>query len=763
MIIQTQDGTKLNVPDGLTQAQIGEVIDHYAQTQAAAQQPTVTPPQDVYDRANAFGQNVAQGATFGTADEIGHGIAEGLGPVGYAAGRGMNALQQLFGAGNPNPPSYADYSANLDANKAATMEPMTRFNSEHPIIGGIQQAAGAITSGRALAELAKSVAPGAVNAATAFAKSHPYWAAAGTGAVTGEIYGTATGEGDLGTRAEKALPNMALSAVLGPVAVGVGRNVVGPIVEKGKSALQNFLTASEEEAATAGAGAGPATSTAAPGMATPAAAPVAPAAPPEISSITNEPLTPPAAPTSQAVGPASMTGKLPLSPGVKASDPNLLRIEEDARQGLLGKEAQDKINAANGAVYQDARRAVQQLKGVTNKDSDELLSGAVQQFQDAGKTMKSAATKLYDERDQMLANTTVNKKMVGPSLGGALNDAKTDPKMIAAFKSKAGAPAQALYDDFKTLMTGGDKELPMVDLTAWRQDVAAEAIKQPGSPASVAAGKLGRAYDDWMDNEFHQGMVINGDAGVAEKAAAASKAWKQYKGLFGSENSSVIEGMVKPYDATPRDFVDTVFGANIQGNGKTALNMRKMVAALPDDAAKAQFKQNVFSGLVDRVFDGARDADNVTLGKLRDNLQKLQGSQIYKEHFAGDKEKDVVITNLVKDLNQYITQRGRKDVISPSGGAVMRGLQKILGPASYVPVVGKAAKVADTVINKGGDMAQAATDRRAFNEAMRGFSQQAAEAAKQGKVFDIDSLKTGLVSGVASKSVLQNKEKDGNK
>lgn len=677
-------------------------------------------------------ENAAQGGTFGFADEIGAGIAK---PVTYAM---KNVLPAGMGGEDV---SYDQVSKAVDKLRQGDQSALQSWNSENPELAIPSQIAGGMATMGPIGELFAAAAPETATAVQAFSKSRPYTAAAGTGAAQGALYGV--GVSDEGHRGQGAIAGGVGGALLGPSIKYLGDNLVGPALSKGKSALQNFLKSSEDDVVTGAEEAATAAKS----------QPAQPAAPePEISTMTNQPLG--AQPGPQAGGPASLNGKLPLSPGVRARDPNLLRIEEAARQGNLGQPAQTQMQASDAGVTNAARAAMQQLKGVTNKDSDALLGDSVAQFQKQANVVKAGAQALYKERDSLMADAVLNKSKVGPSLGKDLNNVVNDPTSVAGFKSKSGAPAKALYDDFLSLIKGTQgKELPFSDLAAWRADVSNLATTDH-STAGTMAKRLGSAYDNWMDN-ITQDHFIKGDPRVAEVARSAGSAWKNYKTLFGSENSPVISGMVKPYDATPADFVDKVFGANIAGNGNTALNMRKMIGALPPEA-QADFKNNVFSGLVSKVFEGA-NGDKLALGKLRDNLQKLQTSQIFKEHFSTDNEKNTVITNLVKDLSQHIQETGRRDVISPSGGAIMRGINGLLSIPAQIPLVNKLplVKVPAELGAKAAELDQNFMDKKAFNTAMKGAAQAAHKAARGGAVFDMNALKAGISGGTAAGSVVQ--------
>lgn len=727
--LQAGDLSKMST-EGLQSLQGHPAIAQASPSAPPNPRPPTAGGEGFMNGVSKMAENAAQGGTMGLADEIGAGIAK---PVTYAM---KKVLPQGMGGEDV---TYDQVSKTVDKLRQGDQSDLQAWNSENPELAIPSQIAGSMATMGPIGKLFAAAAPETASAIQAFSKARPYTAAAGTGAVQGAVYGA--GVSDEGHRGQGAIAGGVGGAMLGPAIKFLGDNLVGPALSKGKSALQDFLKSSEDDVVT-----GPAAAAA-------TSAPAAPAPPePEISTMTNQPLG--AAPGPEAGGPASLTGKLPLSPGVRARDPNLLRIEEAARQGNIGQDAQAQMQASDAGVTNAARAAMQQLKGVTNKDSDALLSDSVAQFQKQANTVKAGAQALYDQRDALMADAVLNKNKVGPSLGKNLNDVLNAPKYAAGFKSKSGAPAKALYDDFISMIkTTKGKELPFSDLAAWRADVANLATTDQ-STAGTLAKRLASAYDNWMDN-ITQDHFIKGDPQVAEVARSAGAAWKNYKTLFGSENSPVISGMVKPYDATPADFVDKVFGANIAGTGMTALNMRKMVGALPAEAQK-QFKDNVFSGLVSKVFEGA-NGDKLALGKLRDNLQKLQTSQIYKEHFAADAEKNTVITNLIKDLSQHIQETGRRDVISPSGGAVMRGINGLLSIPARIPLVNKLplVKVPAEIGAKAAELDQAFMDKKAFNTAMKGAAQAAHKAARAAPVFDMNSLKAGISGGTTAGSVVQ--------
>lgn len=900
----------------------------------------------ILNTADKMTQDFGNSFFAGTPDEIGAKLATGLEYAGgvLTPGKGRD---------------LADINAQNEKIRMARQSALQDWNDQHEGLNVASQAAGALSmmgpASKIIGAAVESLPaiPGVTSALSKFASASPK--AAKFAKTAGTVSAAGAGFGGV-SAGSQAAPGDTLEATGEGAGIGAGigllakygleplvNEAVGAIAPKIKgagSALQDFLKTSESSAPEAAGNAAQPSPTFG------------------YSNITNQPLG--AAPPEAG---APITGKLPLSPGVANKDTNLLRIEENAKQGLLGPDAQNKMAESNANVVQAARNAMQSLKGVTNKDSDSILSGAVGQFQTQANSVKGSAQALYKKRDDMMADAIVNRKAAAATVGKDMFGVLTDPSNIAGFKSNSGAAAKQLYSDFRDLMKGtpdstvpgkgpegtvstslpsdhpdapytygmtaaaptgyknpilkwiadrggvvkgsqldtalrdmdfgpgkpgtpvglfknkisggkiagratidnvpasefndkfgsgyvGDEQghmqqediidairneqfasknedptgqqqqfkdtkdevfkraqslgakgmtnhdvekmateyangagldetinghmqdkyfadqqpsniktfaakdaLPFNSLAAWRQD-AAHLAQTDESTSGHLAKKMIAAYENWMDN-VPQNAFLSGSKDVATAARDAGSAWKNYKTLFGSENSPVISGMVKPYDATPADFVDKVFGANIAGNGNTALNVRKMVAALPTEAQQG-FKNNVFSGLISRVFEGAGDADQVSLGKLRNNLSALQNSAVYKEHFASDATKDPIITNLIKDLSQQITQTGRKDIVSPSGGAVMRGLGQLTGQLNegmgkYLPFVPEA----HGLVSKISDMGQSSADKAAFKKAMYAAQQAAHKAARSGPVFDIDSLKAGITGGLAAGNVVK--------
>lgn len=717
---------------------------------AAVQPPAAAPDggTGVMNGVAKIAENAAQGGTMGFADEIGAGIAK---PVAYAL---KNILPQGMGGEDV---TYDQVSKAVDKLRKSDQSDLQAWNSENPELAIPSQIAGGMATMGPIGELFSAAAPvvgnavskipavgeaianyggKAANALSKFAEANPYKAAAGTGAVQGSIYGA--GVSDEGHRGQGALAGGVGGALLGPSIKYLGDNLVGPALSKGKSALQNFLKSSEDDVVTG-----------AEKMPPPDDPPPPPAAtePQQYSDLTNKPLG------EKPV--TAVTGTLPLSRGVRSKDTNLLRIEDQAKQGNLGPEAQAEMQKTNDAVHQSAMEAMQHLKGVTNKSSHELLENSVEQFQAAAKAAKAHSDTLYERRDALMADAVLDKKKVGPSLGSNLSDVVTNPRYVAGFKSKSGAAASQLYDDYKNLITGTEgRELPFTDLAAWRADVS-HLANTDLSTAGTLAKALGRSYDKWMDN-ISQDVMLSGNPEAAAAAKAASANYAKMKGLYGSKNSSIIEGMTKPYDMTPADFTTGLFGKKgVEGTAKTALNVNKILKVLPEEHQQ-EVKNNIFSGLISRILEGG-NGDMQKLSGIRNGLSSLQKSQVYREQFKSDTAKDEIITNLIKDLTQQLEQPFRKDVTGPSGGMIMRGLNGLLNIPASIPLVNKIpmVKIPAALGKEAAALEQKFTDRKVFNAAIKEAAQTAHKAARSGPIFDLDALKAGISGGTAAGSVVQ--------
>lgn len=785
MIINVQ-GQNLQVPDGLSQPQIGEVVDHFVSTRMAlvAQQsplamaaaPQVapaspaSPPQappnpqtptdnDYTNDAEKMAENAANGATLGMADNIGAAISK---PIVYAA---KNVLPKSMGGEDV---SYGQVSDSIDATKAKNLSDLQAWNENNEGKALASQIAGGAAIMGPVAELTAAKFPKAISALTAYSKANPLKVASAVGGITGGIYGAGTAQP--GDTAEGGAAGAITGAIGGPILksasdelLSPALNYVGSKAKAGVSALQQFLKSSEAEA---------------PAMAGSQAAAAPPSPTLGFSTINNQPLgaEPPTGP---------VTGGLPLSPGVRAKDPNILRIEENAKQGLLGQNSQDQMLQSNSRVAQAAADAAQHLKGNTTASAPDLFEGSIQQFQDAGDAAQKQASALYqgpNGLNQSAAMTTLSRSKVAASLGSAMKNTVTDPNEVVNFEY--GTVGQGLYKKLQgilsakptvTTTSGGtdmygmpiknttvNNELPVNKLLAWRREVSDASRAIIPNSDTHAAGVLGDAFDDWMGS-IPQDHVLEGDPDFAAKAQAASQGWAAFKTSFPQRASPFMPGEAKPFDMTPADHAAKLIGQNGTPSATAARQIRGMVAALPTDDAKSQYLNNVFSGAIDLASRGL-NGDLSSLPNYRNNLQNFRNSQLFREQYLPLAAKDPImaskvsiIDKLIPELNQQIQQAGRRDVVSPSGGHTLRGIADMAnglahnGAGPFVPFLGEGA----AIVNKVADMATAGGDRKIFQKSMKAARDSAAKAARSGPVFDVNSLKAGLAGGLASGNVVQ--------
>lgn len=577
--------------------------------------------------------------------------------------------------------------------------------SDSPKMTMAGEAVGAIGTTLAGAYLGSKAVSGFSGALSTFAKASPTAALSLSGAGSGALYGAGTGEGTLGDRAISASVGGTIGAFTGPLVPWATRSVAAPVA-KGIGALAGGALKMFKK---------------------PAA--VAPAAKlivqDTFSDITEKPL--------QLSENSSVTGKVRLPTGVRKKDVELLRVEENARQGLLGTEAQKRIQEIDAGMNDDVRNVMQSLMGKNVGSSRDILVKSIETFRSAATSAKKRAATLADTRDAMMAETVFNKKALAPSLGKALNDVTTNPKYIASMKSDSGAPAKALYDKFITLMKTTDgNELPYHDLEAWRRDVS-HLQGTDFSTAGHIAKQLGEAYDDWM-GDISEKVILKGNPEAPKVAQAARQAFRQYYKLYDPETriggAAVLGQITKQYEKTPEQFIQGVFSDSLRGNNNTTQIVQGMLKGV-SEAARPAMKHDIFSGLMARAFEVSTKPGKNMFPSLRNSLNEIISGDTYKKVLSTP-ERDAVIKNLMGELDAYVSQTGRADVRSPSAGHMAR----IVGAIGKIPGAGKITFGLSGLAQKGAESITATEERAALQKSMREYAKQFSSTAKASKLKD---------------------------
>ncbi len=215
---------------------------------AAALPPgwTVTPPSPQQEFRNGpsgyvdnIGRRLANGASFGFADEI---------------AAGLDALTHpLFGRGANLPTLSERYDANLQNERGIDKA----FEKRAPVTAGVADVAGLIGGSLAAPMMLPAKAAAAIPAPTSMLGKMAL--GGGAGAAGGAAYGFGTGEDNFTNRAENAATNAAVGggtgALIPPVMAGVSK-MAGPVLDKmglrnaDKAALNQTLRAFERDGIT---------------------------------------------------------------------------------------------------------------------------------------------------------------------------------------------------------------------------------------------------------------------------------------------------------------------------------------------------------------------------------------------------------------------------------------------------------------------------------------------------------------------------------
>lgn len=704
---------------------------------------------------NKTAQDYGNGAFAGVPDEVGAKIATGLEYAGgvLTPGKGRD---------------LSDINAQNEKIRMARQSALQAWNDDHEGVNVASQLAGGLTTmgplaktiGAAASAVGKAIPeiPGVTSALQKFATAAPKTAkfakTAGTVSATGAGIGALSAgaqaaPGDTEDAAEEGAGAGAgiglLTKYAGEPLINAALDAVGPAIKGAKagvSALQDYLRSSEEQApAAAGATQGP-------------------TAPPQASNITGMPLgtTPPEGPP---------TGELPMPNAVRSNDREQLRVMEKASKGGLGTDAEQAVNASQQQVIQAAKGAAQAMKGANNNETgSNLVESAVQQFQDAGEAAHAQASALYkgpEGLNQAAATTILAKNRVGPSLGTALSNAVTDPQNVGLFNKTPGLPAPLgakLYQSYNNMIKGTQgNELPAASLIAWRKTLSDAAMANPGTSESTAAGKLGQAFDDWMENGLEQKHVLSGDPSFAEKAQAAAQGWKAYKTAFPQRASPFMPGEAQPFEMTPADHAAKLMDKNGVPSKSAAMQVRGMVAALPTPEAQTQYRTNLFSGAIDMASKGL-NGDVSSLTNYRNNLQNFRNSQLFREQFIPESQnnpdmqnKISIMDKLIPELNTYISNTTSRRIVSPSAGAINDLATQLAGGFAKlgVPLAGDVQKGMVQAIEHDTKQAEIGT----LNNGLKAAAKTAAQRARSGPVFNIDSLKAGITGGLTAGNVVQ--------
>lgn len=573
-----------------------------------------------------------------------------------------------------------DYEANLAQNQAKLAQAQENHGVAYPVGEAAGAIVGALTGVGALSKLA----PTAVKTVgKAFGKNTATrtLGAADAGALSGAAYGYGTGVGEN----EERLENAQTGAVVGGIAGPAGAAVARPLESLAARAARIFQKKPVEQAIQGPVG---------------------------LSGRPNSQI-----PALQDFAQMDSVARLPQ--GAATGNVDMMRAEEMARQGLLGSEHQQLINQVDKQVTGDILDATQAMtKG--RADSKEAFGGVLERMKQNYGRQKAVASSLMEKRNRAIASSKLYKDYTQGTLGNAVEELSNSPDFKVGLSYTENQPVRERLDAFKK-MVSGDGALDFAEMNAWRQSLNG---MKPGTQAGVLAGQMSGLYDDWLEN-ITKDAFKQGDEDLVNKIFTANKNYRQFKEKFGTNaykgQDSAIERILKQDELTPGQAVNLLFGKDVRGRQGTAQSVGRILSGFTNDQSRQAVKQDIRSGLILRAFENSLKGEEVSLPIFRNNLMNLKNSETYKLHLS-DPEYDKVIDGIVKDIGKFTKANSRKDVYSPSGGAIIRGTQTVLDGLGKL--TGPAGRMVTENLRNLTSEGAKAKDRRLVEKSVAEFAKQ---------------------------------------
>lgn len=538
------------------------------------------------------------------------------------------------------------------------------------------QFAGAIAPGVAAPKALK----GALQYAAAKGLLPTVAASGGLGAVSGGLYGFGSGEGGARQRLEGVPSSAAWGGAGGVLGAGIAAGI-GSLAQRAAKIFKK------------------------PSQSLPAASKAAQAGLP-ISGTSYAP----------DVKDLTKTGKATtLLKGAATQDVELMRAEELARQGVLGKDLEAAIRGADDAFKQSVKTTVQSLAGKNIQEtSDDTFTKAIGLVKNRFDAQKKLQNKLMTARNDAIARTKVYADYTNETLGEALREIKNTPDFKVALMRDENLPIKkdiALLQKF--INNKNVKDINMSYLSAWRSGLN---TYQKGTQQQVLASRLSNVYDDWLDNHL-KNAVKEGDEDLAQKIFSANSKYREFKTKYGTDlysgQKNVIERIMREDDMTPRAMVNTVFGKSLDGKDYTEQYVKRMVETMPEGAQRQRVIDGFRAGLYQKAFEQAYDpvSDSLKFGKLKDNLIKMKSNPAFKKYLSAP-EYEQMTDALIQDLAKYQRATGDKTIVNTSGTApaFARMVEAIGGIpiVKSIPMVRGVTESIGEIVRKGAQ----ATDRK---------------------------------------------------
>lgn len=640
---QLADGTKLQFPDDTSQEVIQSVVHKQmgiASPKEAADIP-INPSQTTAGRT-AIDQAM-QGLTFGFGDEI--------------SDRGGALLASLL--------TDEKYKDLLNEARANTKKRLPAQFAERPIESIAANLAGGLVTGGAAVSGLKAAAPALGGVLESYAAANPYKAALGAGAASGALYGTGAGEGGIKERAGDTLAGGVAGAGGGALGAYVGRNAIAPLIKK----VANMR-------------AGKVISKAASSLKKPAI----------VSQVDDVGALQPKMANEVVKSEGNIFSK---TAGQRTQNPNLQRLENDARAGTLTKEAENAIRQADIVQNREFHSYMNDLtKGLDKgNDPNTLIEGVADLIQGNAKSAKTGINNAYDLAREG-KSVKINSQDIRQGLWKNIADTRRENVYDISQMPKATSVIKRLATYSKQGGASPISAVKLGELENWRKQ-ATNALNSSQDPTERKfLGEMVRGYDGFMEKTAENAVDI-GDTKAIMAFRDAVKKRRVYGQLF--ETNKLVGDIVggqKSIDDTVKNLMGT---GSIKGRKDMANNLDAIIRAsgkesqnVQDDLRQA-FTLNAFKKSIVGYEPNNPNMEMLSAAKLKTELKDLFINQsAFSEKLYG-KEVRLAALKAIKELDLISTSQVGVKNLSGSGEWLGRflkapGINRVPG----VGLVGKA-------------------------------------------------------------------------
>lgn len=440
-------------------------------------------------------------------------------------------------------------------------------------------------------------------------------------------------------------------------------------------------------------------------------------------------------------------GEVRLPTGAKTGDVEMMRAEEAARQGLLGEEHQAIMQQIDKKFTQDVvggTRAVAGAEGV----ADDLLESGISKVQRRFKAEKRVQSRLMTERNKAIANSKIYSDYTQETLGTTMKALKKTPDFAVNLGKSAMKPIKDEFKTLKKVVEGKDiNAINFSFLQSWRSGLN---NYRAGTQEGVLSGKMARVYDDWLDGITTQ-AIKEGDENLVDKIYKANRSYRGFATKYGTNKykgqANVLERIVKQDELTPDQLVNMTFGKTLGGVSTTNQTVKRLMSAMPEGAKRETIKQDFKAGLIHRALERSYRGEKVSIATLGKNIDTLLKNRSFTENLASADD-ITTLKGVVSDINKYVAATTRRDVVSPSGGAVLRGLEGMLNSLGAVTgVVGGRVitEPARMMVREG----KKAPERRLVEESLKQYGDVLSKTVK-----DRYKYYGSAIGGIAAADVL---------